>query len=515
MGESNVANCPREENLPGRFLVNVLSNLALFGLNVVVGLWLTPYLVTYLGMAVYGLVPLATSITSYMSILSSALNSAVGRFLTIDLRRDLLYSAKRTFSTAFFGSLGLGLVALPLILGFSAAIPFLFDVPLGQESAARLLFAAIMIAFLLGIVRSVFALSAFASNRLDLQNAISASDLLIRLSAIVLFSKIFVLRVGHVGLATILGGGLSLFLAVLIYRRLVPELTVDFQAFDLPRLRELFGMSGWITVNQMGTLLFLNIDLIVVNLFLGAEAGGRYGSVLQWSILLRALARTVAGGLAPIIFAKHVEGEEQITIVVRQATRLLGLGMALPIGIVSGLSGPLLRVWLGSEFAELATLMSMLTFHLCINLAVTPLFTVQVSANRVKWPAVVTFLMGVANLGLALWWVGWRRDGLGVALAGALVLTLKNAIFTPIYTARILRVRWDTFLQSIMPGVIGTAGVGLMSYLVSVILELDSWFDIGGVVLGILVLYVALAYSLALSNKERRLLLDFLPLRKV
>ncbi len=83
----------------GRFRVNVLSNLGYFVFNAGIQLWFTPYLIRNLGVATYGLVPLATNITNYMAILTVALSGSVGRFLTIDLARGDLATANRTFNT--------------------------------------------------------------------------------------------------------------------------------------------------------------------------------------------------------------------------------------------------------------------------------------------------------------------------------------------------------------------------------------------------------------------------------
>jgi hypothetical protein len=65
-----------------RLLLNLTSNVLSFGISVLVGIWLTPYLIRRLGVGAYGLIPLTTSVTSYLAIFTVALNSAVGRFRT-------------------------------------------------------------------------------------------------------------------------------------------------------------------------------------------------------------------------------------------------------------------------------------------------------------------------------------------------------------------------------------------------------------------------------------------------
>ena len=124
-------------------------------------------------------------------------------------------------------------------------------------------------------------------------------------------------------------------------------------------------MGGWIAVTYVGTILYLGIDLLVVNRMFGPDAGGRYAAVAQWSALLRTLVGVVAGLFCPTMlyyYARHdIDGLSRYG---RQAVKLVGLMMALPIGLICGLSTPLLQTWLGPKFADLAWLMSLMTMHL-------------------------------------------------------------------------------------------------------------------------------------------------------
>jgi membrane protein EpsK len=87
-------------------------------------------------------------------------------------------------------------------------------------------------------------------------------------------------------------------------------------------------------------------------------------------------------------------------------------------------------------------LILLLVGHLPINLCVSPQIAVQTAADRVKVPALVTLVMGLCNLLTAVFFVRCMHWGAwGVAAAGAIVLTCKNAFFTPAYTAHILHAR--------------------------------------------------------------------------
>jgi len=174
-----------------------------------------------------------------------------------------------------------------------------------------------------------------------------------------------------------------------------------------------------VVVNDIGSLLFLQIDLIVVNLLFGATSAGEYAIALQWAVLLRALAGVLSGVLTPTILSCYARKQTETLIrVTKSAVKLMGLAMALPIGLVCGFAPELLTLWVGGEFAFLWPLMVLLTVHLAVNLAVFPLFPINVAHNRVRVPGIVTFFMGIGNFGLAValpLLTGWGYYGVAAA----------------------------------------------------------------------------------------------------
>ncbi len=493
-----------------QFGINVVTNGAVIVLNILVGLLFTPYLISKLGIASYGLVVLAVSLTGYMSIFETAINSAVGRFLTIDLRKGQFESANRTFNTALWSGLLLMLVLLPAVLVVAHMIPSLFDIPAGAERSARLLFAAVMIAYLLIIIRGIFAASAFSYNRLDLQNTVYATNTIVRIGVVVLlFSVVLVPSAWQVGVGTIAGAAVSLVLAILIWRALTPELRIDRDQFDVLNLRGMFGMSGWLLINQMGSLLFLNIDLIVINQVHGVTTQGRYGAVLQLTILLRTLAAAISTAITPVALKQFAAKDmERMALMTRKAIRWMGLLFALPIGCLVAMSGEFLTLWLGPDFSGLATLVTVMILPLSINLSVLPLFSIQTALNKVRWPGILTLVLGLLNLYLAATWVKWESVGLGVALASAVVLTLKNAIFTPLYGAHIQGLPRYTFYQDMVPGIVAAILVSLVVFGASRALAIDSWAVLIAVVGVVSLLYLVGLFAFALDTEERRQILQ-------
>jgi membrane protein EpsK len=144
---------------------NLLANIVYFLANVAIGIILVPYFVSKLGVAAYGLIPLATSITGYVAIVVHSLNTSVSRFLTIDIQREDYAAANKTFNTAFFGLSSIILLMIPVVIVLAWFVPSIFHVPIGQDSGAIFLFLGVCASFLIRSWTGNFTVQLFASFR--------------------------------------------------------------------------------------------------------------------------------------------------------------------------------------------------------------------------------------------------------------------------------------------------------------------------------------------------------------
>ena len=273
-------------------------------------------------------------------------------------------------------------------------------------------------------------------------------------------------------------------------------------------------MGWWVVINQVGTLLLFQIDLIVVNLLFGATSAGEYSIILQWGLLLRSLAFTLAAVLVPTILTYYsLKQTENLIITTRSAVKLVGLTMALPVGLICGFSSQLLTIWVGTDYTNLAPLLVLLTAHLAINMSVQPLFSVNVAYNRVRVPGLVTMLLGTINLLLAIGIplvTGWGYYG--VAMAGIIALTLRNSLFIPWYTARILNIQTTVYLRALFPGALAAIFIGVVATgTTSVALPLVPMLIIAGVLISLM--YGAIVLGLGLTTAEKHLFRSYLPHR--
>jgi membrane protein EpsK len=267
-------------------------------------------------------------------------------------------------------------------------------------------------------------------------------------------------------------------------------------------------MSNWIAINQIGALLYLNVGLIIINLFLGSAQCGRYAVIALWGTLLASMGGTISNIFAPIAFEYIAHNKIDIlALQMQRSTKFLGLIMALPVGLMCGLSVPILKRWLGPSFVDLEPLVWLITIPWLVNIAINPIFAIYRGLNKLKIPAIITLVGGIMNVVLAILLIRYTSLGIyGVAIALVLCLSAKNLFFTPIYAAIVTGQSKITFIKGIITGLIITSILSLISLVISRMYDLASIPRLLITATIISAVYVPLCYGIII-NKEDRLLL--------
>lgn len=489
--------------------MNVVSFIA----NVFVGLWLVPYLVNHIGKAAYGLVPLAMVFTEYINVINVSINNSITRFLTIDIQNNDWLKANHTFNTAFFAMLGLVLIQIPLLGYLTIDITQIINVPETLIKDTYYLFGFTFAGYLISLYSSIFSTVLHSYNRLDLRRMIDISRIFVRVGIIVILFVVFSPSLKFVGIANFAGALFSFILSYRYWRKFTPDLVVRLGYFRRNKLRELLSMGGWMIVNKVGFLLFLKIDLLVINRLIGPKPGGEYAAVQQWNTLFRTVASVLAGVISPMILISFAN--ERIKDVIRFGSlgvEFLALFIGIATGVVCGFASELLFLWLGQDFVQFSLLLIIMVAHFVINLGVMPLFSINTAMNRMKVPGLVTFSMGAVNLVLAIIFITQLHLGIiGVALAGAIVLTLKNGLFTPWYAARILEVKTITFFKPLIRGIVLFVFTFALTHFTGRYIEIDNWAGLIFFSAAIFSVSSLLGWFFLLRDKHRKMLIDMLP----
>ena len=168
--EEETENTQPRENLSKRFLPNAIMNISSLIVTGIIGLLMVPYYIGSLGIAAYGIVPVALFMVGYVTVVSDSIVNATYRYLVISIQKGDYEDANRTYSTAVYGLLLIVAVAIPLATLFSYFTPEFFDITGNDARSVRILFMCILASVLTTVWSNVFAVVLMANNRMDLQS---------------------------------------------------------------------------------------------------------------------------------------------------------------------------------------------------------------------------------------------------------------------------------------------------------------------------------------------------------
>ena len=490
-----------KKQFPRNAVMAILSFVAL----ALAAIWLTPYLVKNLGAAAYGLIPLAALLTQYVAIITTQLSMAVRRFLIIEAKKPG-GNPNIVFNSALMLYIILIVVQVPLFALAILKINLIFSISSELLWDAQILFSCSAASFMVSLFFSIFGISIYSKNRLDISSTIELLRGVGRLVLILVFFSLFGTKLRYIGYTELILAFFAGFANLYYWRKLTPELIINFRHTDFKIMKPIFKMSFWTLVNSLGALLYVRTDIWIINRFISPVAAGQYAAILVIQTFIKQLGRQVSNQFGPTLRK-----------LLQLSMKMTSLLIAIPIGIICVTAPRLLTTWLGEDFTHLSPIVWFTIAHLFINVGVFPLIYCLLPAmNKVKLPGLVTFFMGIVNLtctytlGVTL-----GMGVVGVALGGAIVLSLKNVAFTSVYGAKILGLRKTTFLKPLMGSLLIFIFILIMSKV-----PIAQWlgYTSGYSYLAITAAYILLVafvfiWFVLITKQEKRILVGMLPVR--
>lgn len=220
------------------------------------------------------------------------------------------------------------------------------------------------------------------------------------------------------------------------------EIRIKIANFSFISLKQNFSFSIWILINQIGVLLFLQSELLLINYFFGVYYAGLYSVVILLITQVRNISNLFSGVFAPMVIKGVLEHNEGINNSIRKVVTLNTMFVSVFCTIITVTSHTLLPLWVGNEYMKVDKLLDISMISLAINLSLTPYWNVLLAHKKVQSPAIITIILGIISVASS--WVLIRYFNLsivGMILLANIVLLIKNLIFIPIVLQRSCSVR--------------------------------------------------------------------------
>lgn len=490
---------------------NISANLIKIAVVSIVSFVITGILVREIGEELYGVVPLFNSMNRYIGLLTTVLSASVGRFVSISFFKERLSDANKYYSSSFFGLLLICSLAFVLLYAFSFILDEFFQFPSENLLEVRLFFILSVSSILIASLVSTFNVSTF------IKHSFYLTDIVNVLSKI--FQILFLIVVGHI---TLIWFGLSLFgvavltlvLAYFISVKLTPSLRISFSSFSKSHLKDMSEMGLNSMFNSIGILLYTSSDIIIVNILLGSIESGHYGIAVQCGMIITLVGGSITRMLAPVLveFIAKEKRDKTISCITR-FTKLITVFSAVPFVIFFVFSKPILGIWLGDGYESLFLIVMMVVSNQLLHQTTSLSFTYFNMKNKLRIPAIVTFVAGVFNILLSVVLVKYTTLGIyGVALGTFLSIFLKTVIFNVMYTSRLLKMSPFLIWNSVLKGLYWPVSFAVIFYVLFNLSLIDSVISLMLYIVLSLAFYLLVALYWPLTSADRGLIFTILKL---
>jgi len=489
-----------------RLIINLTANVLNFGIGLGVSFLFTPYLIKTLGEEVYGFTQLASNFTSYIAILTAALNSMALRYITISIHDKNDDEANRYFNTVFFANIGMSILASAVFIPIAMHIQKLIAIPVALTSSVSLLFVFVFFSFIVGICFSVFGAATFSNNRLEIRAVVSALEALLRVALLVLLFSVFKPNIAYVGLAGMIVVVTDSIVSVRLSKKFLPRIRVGFAKFDKALITVLLGSGIWNSFLQLSTVLLTGLDLLIANVFIGPTYMSLLAIANTFPNYISSFSSVISGTFTPrftILYA--TKRNKDLLMELKYSLKIVGILVNIPISGLAVFGGTFFRLWLPSQNpSELQLLSIIIIGTMFISGGILPLYSVFTITNNLRLPAITLLVTGVLNVAIVL--ILLKITNMGIyAIAGvSTVLTsLREIVFIPTYAAKCLEQKWGTFYPNILRMLVSTASMTAVFFIVNSLTNINSWLELAVVVIPCGLAGIIMNIFLTLNQAER------------
>lgn len=474
-------NLNKKQSNNKQLFINIFAQLIAFIVSMGISFVLTPFIVKNVGKEAYGFVGLANDFVNYAEIVTVALNSMAARFITIRLHRNDIESVNKYFTSILIVNVFLAILfSIPSVVIVIFMDRFL-SVPAIIVKDIRLLWALIFLNFMITMIGSVFEISVFARNRLEIESLRKIKSNLLRgLLLLVLFSLISS-SVWYIGVVSVVCTLYIVLYNIKYTKILLPEVTIRKKYFDINKIKTIVSSGIWNSISKLSCILLSGLDLLLSNIFIGAAAMGTLSLSKTLPNAILSVFGLISSAFAPEFTIYYAEKKfDELKNQLLFSIKILGFIASIPNAILFAYGKEFFRLWVpGQNENQLYVLSLVIASELVFAMPLESLWNVFAVTNKVKKSSLSILISGIltiltlfigftfcVNTDIRLLIIGGTSSFYGI---------IRSLTFLPIYGAKCLELKWSIFYRPIFKNVINVLIITLFSFMVKYLININSW----------------------------------------
>ncbi len=493
--------------------MNVVFNIVRTVVMALVGLIMVPYYLDQLGTATYGIIPLATTMTSYVMIVCDSMTWATSRYSTLAIRSGKDDEAVRVFNTAFFGIARVCLILMPVVVVLAYFSPYIFSVPEGMDSEVQMLFFCVLTASMLVSISSACECVFQAHNKLYLLYLIKTVYTLLQVGMIVVMFNVAEPTLGQVGVSYLLSAVALFLMMYLLARKDFPILKIRIRLYSRSLFSDMGKLGFWSIVERVGSLLYIQISLVLVNLYLGAESEAGFAIVSSMISMVHTACYSVTSALSPLTYKCYADGDiDELIKLSVTGMKIVSLMFAFPTAVLMIFSPEILTTWVGEEHAGLADLLRIAFVGDIMFCAVSMINGIPTVYAKIRFVALMTAILGGLNALGAFLVLNFTDIGIDGVMWVWVLATSSQSLSITFYVEKLMGTRWYTLLLPQAYGYVVCVFLTGGLYLLSRFIDVEpTWLFVIPFFVILFLIYLPILFRLLMNSKDRAMVALALP----
>lgn len=498
-----------------RLIINLISNIISFIIQLGISFILTPIITEKVGDAAYGFIGLANNFVSYATIFTVIINSMASRFITLELSKNRTKEANKYFSSVLIMDLIMSLIIAILSIFIIWKLEFFLNIPVNLMFDVKLTFVLAFVNLILSIMNTVFSIACFAKNRLDLSAIVNIVANLLKATFLIVVFAIYTPKIYYILIAAIIYSLIVILANLALTKKLAPELKYSASNWDKKSVIQLVKSGAWNSINSLGKTLLTGLDLLIANVFIGADAMGLISISKTVPNSIENLLATIANIFSPqfiMYYSKHKIRE--LIKYVNFSIKVIAFLMIVPLAGFVIFGRDFFGLWLPSKSSEEIIKIQILSILALLPYIVSScnysLFLLDSVTNKLKRPVIATLSISILSTITTLLVLLNTNWGIYIVAGGSSIYwTIKVITFNTVNAAKNLRVKWYTFYPQFLKNLVCFIGVSILFYILKAYFNIYSWRDLAEVAVILGIIGYIITFLILFNKDEKKTLLSF------
>lgn len=489
-------------------------NYIILGLNALVGIAYTPYMLRMMGKSEYGLYALAASVIAYLSMLDLGFGNAVIRY-TAKFRAE----GKQEEQYAMFGMFTLlysiiGIVALVAgtLLYFNLDLIFGQSLTAIELSRAKTIVMLMVINLALTFPLSIYGAIITAYEDFVFLRIVQILRILLNTGVMIVLLSYGYRAVAMVVVQTVFN--LSTLLLNVIYCKKHIKIKLVFGKIDKRLLREIAIYSFWIFLNAIMDRIYWSTGQFVLGAVVGTAAVAVFAVAIQLEGMYMMFSTAIVGVFLPRVtsMVSKSNNKKEISDLFIKTGRIQFIIMAFILSGFIVFGRQFILYWAGNGYDDAYVIALLFFVPLTVPLIQNLGITILQARNQMRFRSEVYVVIALVSLFFQIPLAKYY-GGIGCAIAISVALFVGQIVVMNIYYQRKQGLDIVAFWKEIIQMSIVPVLLCVLAKVIVIYIPLDS---IEKYIVGIIlfsVLYIPFFIKFSMNVYERNLILG--PIRRL